>query len=596
MAKSFYKKNRPAAPLQWQVHPIWPGRSQLARQLHIPELIAQFLYNRGVDQFPQAQQFLQPSLNDLIEPRRLAGIDKAVQRIRRALADNEKIVLYGDYDVDGIAGVAILWRCLHLAGRQVEYYVPHRIDEGYGLNVEAIRLLAGKGARLIVTVDCGITAHESAREAARLGVDLIITDHHKIEAQIVPAQAVLHPDLPGQDYPNKDLCGAGVAFKLAWALAQEFSGSQKVSDEFREFLVSATALAGLGTIADVVPLLGENRVLARFGMQGLSGSTDQGIKALIEAAGLTGEKLQSSDVGFRLAPRLNAAGRMGHARLAVELFTKSSPDRAKEIAAYLESQNRLRQKIEKEITDQALQQVLHLGMEADDWYGMVLAGENWHAGVVGIVASRIVDKYHRPAVVISLQEGKSQGSCRSIPGFDICQALENCACHLLSFGGHAMAAGLSLEPDKIDTFRQAFNDYARQNIQIQELTRSLFVDAQVALQELTVPVVELIERLGPFGQGNPPIKLLAQNLKLVSPPRTMGRKGEHLQLLVAAKDDDNPYLTPGGVMRAVAFGKARWQKKLQTADSFDLVFEPVINRFNGNCTVEMIAEDFRVPE
>ena len=271
--------------------------------------------------------FLQPSMNNLIEPGRLSGMAAAVKRIREAMRDAEKIVLYGDYDVDGIAGVSILWQCLKLAGTEVEYYVPHRLDEGYGLNVEAIEELAGRGTKLIVTVDCGVTAQGPAARAAELGVDLIITDHHAIEGELPPAVSVVHPCLAGGDYPNEYLCGAGVAFKLAWGLAQEFSGAKKVSSEFREFLVSALGLAALATIADVVPLVGENRTIAQFGLSGLAGSSDKGIRALIRAAGLDGERLSSSDVGFRLGPRLNAAGRMGHARLAVELFTNSTEER-----------------------------------------------------------------------------------------------------------------------------------------------------------------------------------------------------------------------------------------------------------------------------
>ena len=333
---------------QWEVKPHWPEREQLAKQLSTSELIAQLLYNRGIDSKSEAQQFLQPALNDLIDPHRMTGIAPAVKRIQKALHDNEKIVLYGDYDVDGITGVAILWHCLKLAGVEVEYYVPHRLTEGYGLNSEAIEKLADKGAQLIVSIDCGITACAEAKLAKELGIDLIITDHHTQDEHLPDAYAIVHPNLPDQDYPNQHLCGAAVAFKLAWALAQQISGSKKVTPEFRSFLLNATALAALGTIADVVPLVGENRILTSFGLAGLAQSKNIGIQALIQACGLDGEKLDSTDIGFKLAPRLNAAGRMGHARLAVELFTKSSPQKAAEIAVYLEQQNRLRQKNRKE--------------------------------------------------------------------------------------------------------------------------------------------------------------------------------------------------------------------------------------------------------
>ncbi len=593
--KAMATKQHPEKTI-WCVKETWQQREEFANRLGIPALIAQLLYNRGISEFEQAKRFLQPSLNDLIEPQKLYGLATAVRRIRQAMSKGEKIVLYGDYDVDGITGVAILWRCLKLAGGEVDYYVPHRIEEGYGLNTDAIRHLAEKGTQLIVTIDCGITGIKSANLAAELGVDLIITDHHKIEGELPKATAIIHPNLPGQDYPNRNLCGAGVAFKLAWGLAQEFSGAQKVSADFRDYLLNVTALVSLGTIADVVPLQGENRVLTVFGMEALINSLDQGIMAIMKAAGLQKGKLLSSDIAYRLAPRLNAAGRMGHARLAVELLTKSSDKRSAEIANYLESQNRQRQKVEKRITAEALEQVKVLGMNKKNWRGIVVAGENWHGGVIGIVASRVVEKYQRPTVVISLQGEKAMGSCRSVPGFDIYRALTNCESCLQTFGGHAMAAGINIDPNQIDLFREAFNRYACENLTEQDLVSKIEADAEVKLQDLDVPTVERIERLGPFGSGNPEVKLIVRGLRLASPPRRMGQKADHLQLTVAAKEDPQAHMNAGAVMRAVAFNKVSWEKKLIDADSFDLLFEPVINRYNGSVTAEMMVHDIQIPE
>ena len=580
----------------WRVKPAWAGREALARQLRVPALVAQLLHNRGVSELEQARRFLQPTLNDLIDPAELGGMADAIRRIRQAMAEGEKIVLYGDYDVDGIAGVAILWHCLRLAGVEAEYYVPHRLEEGYGVNEEAVRQLAGQGAKLIVTVDCGVGALASAALARELGVDMVVTDHHRLSGPLPEVSAVVHPDLPGSSYGNKDLCGAGVAFKLAWGLAQSLSQSQRVGSDFREFLVSATGLAALGTVADVSSLTGENRSLAYHGLAGLAASTNVGIQALIEAAGLGGAKLDSFDIGFKLAPRLNAAGRMGHARLAVELFTRSGPARAQEIASYLENQNRQRQQVEKELTGVALDQVGALGMDKKAWRGIVVAGENWHGGVIGIVASRLVDRYYRPTVVISVQGDEAMGSCRSIEGFDICAALGACGEHLSSYGGHAMAAGLRLETGRIEPFREAFNREAQARLGQEALGRWLEVDAEVELTELSLPTVEMIERLGPFGSGNPKVHLAGRRLCLAGPCRRMGQRGDHLQLLVAGKDDATAHLRPGGVLRAVAFGKAKWEKVLADAECFDMVFQPVINRFKGNTTVEMIVEDLRVGE
>ncbi len=578
----------------WRLKPAWAEREAFARQLRVPPLVAQLLYNRGVRQLEAARRFMQPTLKDLIDPAELGGMADAIGRIRQAMTRGEKIVLYGDYDVDGIAGVSILWHCLRLAGVEAEYYVPHRLDEGYGVNAEAVRQLASQGAKLIVTVDCGVGAQDSAALARELGVDMVVTDHHQLNGALPEVAAVVHPDLPGSSYGNKDLCGAGVAFKLAWGLAQSLSPSQRVEADFREFLVSATGLAALGTVADVSPLTGENRSLAYHGLAGLEASTNVGIRALIEAAGLGGAKLDSFDIGFKLAPRLNAAGRMGHARLAVELFTRSGPARAQEIASYLETQNRQRQKVEKELTATAMEQVKALGMDKEGWRGIVVAGEQWHGGVIGIVASRLVDRYYRPTVVISRQAGESMGSCRSIEGFDMCEALGACKEHLSSFGGHTMAAGLRLESKQIEAFREAFNCEARARLDEESLQRCIDVDAEVALADLSRAAVEVIERLGPFGAGNPKVRLAARRLCLAGPCRRMGQRGDHLQFLVAGKDDTTAHLRPGGVLRAVAFGKAKWEKVLADADHFDVVFQPVINRFKGNTTVEMIVEDLQV--
>ncbi|MCH9022919.1 MAG: DHH family phosphoesterase, partial [Planctomycetes bacterium] len=308
-----YQSKKSLAPAQWDLKTPWPHCHELAQKLNVPDLVAQLLYNRGITDEIEAEKFLNPSLSDLIEPDRLSGIEPAVKRIQRALEQKQKIVIYGDYDVDGITGVAILWHCLKLAGADVDFYVPHRIDEGYGLNPEAVEKLAQNNTQLIITVDCGITDFAAADVAQKHNVDLIITDHHKIDNSLPHACAIVHPLLENQNYPNKNLCGAAVAFKLAWAIAQQLSGAKKVSPAFRDFLLNATSFAALGTIADVVPLLGENRALAKFGLQGLAHSQNIGIKAIIKAARLEGAKLDSTDIGFQLAPRLNAAGRMGHA-------------------------------------------------------------------------------------------------------------------------------------------------------------------------------------------------------------------------------------------------------------------------------------------
>ena len=582
----------------WQVAPDWPGREALARRLRVSPIVAQLLHQRNLDDPETARKFLQPSLNDLVDPAGVPGAMAAVERISQAVSNHERIVIYGDYDVDGLTGTAILWHCLRLAGAEVDFYVPHRLEEGYGLNSQAIDSLVKEGAKLIITVDCGISAVEPAKVAAAAGVDLIITDHHRIDSDLPACNSIVHPALPGSRYPCQDLSGAGVAFKLAWLLAQRFTpatASQskapstngpgiRVSDSFREFLVSATALVGLGTVADVVPLTGENRILAAYGLKGLANSSHPGLQALLESAGLTSAKLDAYDIGFKLAPRLNAAGRMGHARLALELLTRASPARAAKIAAYLEQQNRLRRKVEKDIVDQAVQQVAERGLDKPDTMAIVLAKEGWHAGVIGIVASRIVDKYHRPTVVIAIEDGTGQGSARSIPGFNIFEAFHACGSWLDTYGGHAMAAGLRISADNIEPFTQAFSEYAHKQLKPADLQRPLHIDAAASLDMITEELLLDLNRLAPFGQGNPRPILATEGCTVVDEPRCVGKTGQTLQFVVARD---------GTTRKCVAFRQANLFKKLSTCKTVSLAYRIILNDFNGYRTAELQIEDMR---
>jgi single-stranded-DNA-specific exonuclease len=424
----------------WIIQPPNDHSAELARSLKVSPLLAQVLINRGITDTSTASTFLRPKLTDLIDPNEMPGIGRAVQRLKQAITSEEKITLYGDYDVDGITGVAILWQVLRLLGANVDYYIPHRVDEGYGLNLQAVESLARSGSNLLVTVDCGVTAFDASELAGQLGLDLVITDHHQPAqppvgdvksfdyAQDMPqisdfrlpkAVAIVHPALQ-ETYPNQDSAGAMVAFKLAWALANEFSTGRKLEPRLREFMLSATSLAAMGTVADVVDLRGENRVLTSYGLKALPGCKLSGIQALIETAGLTGHQLDSFHIGFRLAPMLNAAGRMGHARLAVELLTSESPIRSMQIAEYLKEQNVQRQQCERKIFKQACEMIVERDLNHPDRKSIVLASEDWHTGVIGIVASRIVDKFYRPTIMINAgatENGLAQGS----PAF-VCSA------------------------------------------------------------------------------------------------------------------------------------------------------------------------------
>jgi single-stranded-DNA-specific exonuclease len=572
---------------QWVIAPTWHGCPDMAAKLRVSPIVAQVLYNRGLEAADAARRFLDPQLTDLYPPERLFGVAAAADRIARAVRRQEHIVIYGDYDVDGITGIAILWHCLRVGGVECDVYIPHRIEEGYGLNTEAIERLAADGARLVVTVDCGITAREQARRARNLGIDLIVTDHHAPPAELPEAQAIVHPAIG--EYPNPQLSGAGVAMKLAWAISQRltpgFTGS--VAPEFRESLIDATALAALGTIADVVPLVGENRILARYGLSHLRQCRLPGIQALIEATGLQGEKIDSYHVGFVLAPRLNAIGRMGHARLAVELLTRADAARAGEIALYLDQQNRQRQTIEKKILSQARRMVLDARLDGDAKRAIVLAHEGWHAGVVGIVAARLVEEFCRPTVLVALDSETGQGSARSVRHFHMHDALTRCKEHLISYGGHAMAAGLKIRAEAFPVFAEAFTDHANNVLTAADLVPKVRLEGEADLDGFTEPVINDLQRLGPFGQSNPRPRWATPWVELLGEPRVVGKGGDHLQLTVRQGQT---------VRRAIAFGQAGCQQSLKDHRRCRLAFEPIINDFNGRRTVELQVVDFQWPE
>jgi len=572
---------------QWVISPPDERAGQLARSLKVSPLLAQVLINRRITDAHTGGVFLKPKLTQLIEPSRLPGVEAAVGRLKQAIKNKEKITIYGDYDVDGITGVAILWQILRLLGADVDYYIPHRIDEGYGLNTEAVRSIVESGSKLLVTVDCGITAFSSAELAGQLGLELIITDHHQLEPELPKAVAVVHTALE-QSYPNQESSGSMVAFKLAWAIADEFKAGDKLEPKLREFMLNATSLAAMGTIADVVDLRGENRILTSYGLKALPECKLPGVQALIESAGLTGQGLDSFHIGFRLAPMLNAAGRMGHARLAVELLTNDSQIRSMQIAQYLKEQNSKRQQCERKVFKQACEMIAEFGLSHPDRRSIVLADKNWHGGVIGIVASRIVEKFYRPAILISTgaaENDVAQGSGRSIPGFCLLSAIKACSKHLVRYGGHKMAAGLKIEPDKIDRFAADFEDYARQNLNEDDVVTKLYIDAVASLNEsANMQIVSELQMLGPFGQGNPEPVFATKGVRLASVPRKVGSGGDHLQLTIT----DNK-----SAVRCIGFRFGKFEKKLLDNEFFNVAYQPQLNTYNGNTNVQFVITDIQ---
>lgn len=576
---------------QWRIYPHSPERiAALERAAGVSAVVARLLICRGLDDPVRARDFLDPKLAQLRDPGELPGVPAAVERIARAIAARERIVVYGDYDVDGMTATSLLVQCLRLLGADAGYYVPHRLEEGYGLNHEALRTLASQGAKLVVTVDCGITSAAEAATARSIGLDLIITDHHEFGPELPEAAAIVHPRLPGTAYPFAGLSGAGVSFKLAWALCQQASGAKKVGEPMRNFLLSAVGWAALGTVADMVPLVDENRVLVQHGLASLKERPGLGLAALMRLAELDQKpRLATDDVGFALAPRLNAAGRLGQAQLAVELLITTAPERATALAEYLNELNNSRQSLERSIYLAALKQVQRFDVENDA--ALVLAERGWHPGVIGIVAGRLVDKFHRPVILVALDElgvKPGVGSARGVPGFNLHEALAACTEHLLSHGGHAAAAGLKIDDHKLDDFRTDFCQCVAEAIALERRTAELAIDAEVSFGELTLSVLNQIERLAPFGQHNPRPLLCASGVTLAGPPRRIGGGERHLSLKLAQ----------GGVaLRAIAFGGGEWAEELAAVRGpLSVAFHPIINEFRGRRSVELQLADWRAAE
>lgn len=536
--------------------------------------------------------FLDPSMTSLHDPSLLPGLDLAARRILGAARGGERVVIYGDYDVDGISASAILYHAIrHVAPEaRVSTYVPHRVEEGYGLNAEAIAKLAGEGARVIVTVDCGVTATGPAEIAGSLGVDLIITDHHATpeRAEDFPrAYAIVHPRLPGTApaYPFGDLSGSAVAFKLAWRLATLAAGTERVGASTRGVLLDLLALASLGVIADVVPLRGENRVIARHGLARLKSTSCAGLDAIIEASGLSGSRISAEDVGFRLAPRLNACGRLGHAREAMELLTTARGERAKALAEELTRLNEERRVMERRIFEQACELAESGGMASPDHPAIVLAHPEWHQGVVGIVCSRLVERYARPVILMQDHGEACHGSGRSVEGVSLVEALRGCAGRLLAFGGHEMAAGLKVARAEMDAFREAFVERCRESLGGRELVATEAYDLEVDLAELGAGAVRGLSAMAPFGRDNPAVVVRVIGVRVAGEPQRMGAGGRHLAMHVSRERG-------GPAWRCVAWNWGERVRDIPPGATLDLLATPEVSGWSGG--VELVVRDVAI--
>ena len=564
--------------MRWQVATIHSESVlQIARQLNLPPLLARLLVLRGIDTPESATRFLNPNLNQLHDPFLMAGMDAAVHRLRRGIERQEKILIYGDYDVDGTMAVVVLLTALRSLGAAVDAHVPHRLTDGYGMRKSVIEQAAAQSYAVVLSVDTGIREHEVIDRARELGVDCIVTDHHLPDDSLPPACAILNPRRKDCGYPEKNLCGAGVAFKLAQALlGKDGTG---VTDRM---LMSYLKIVAIGTIADIVPLTGENRVIAHFGLQGLLSPVNPGLEALLAVSGLAGKTITSGDVGFRIAPRLNAAGRMQNARDVIDLFTTSDAVRAREIAERLESLNRERQRVEAEILSHVTK-FMDQHPDKRECYSLVLSGEGWHRGVIGIVAQRVVELYHRPTLVIGIEDGIGQGSARSIAGFHLLNALTQSSDLFDRFGGHAQAAGFTLPASRIGELETRLEAYCRSVLQPHDLEPALRVDAEINLDEAYGGLFDELRRLEPYGFGNPTPTFVARNARLLESPRVL--KEKHLKLRVAqgAQSFD-----------ALGWGWAGRCGPLASGQKMDLAFALDENNFQGRKSMQLILKDLKV--
>ena len=535
--------------------------ARLARALSIHPLAARVLATRGLADPAAAVRFLSPRLEDLPDPFTMKGMEAAVGRIVRAVERGEPIACYGDYDVDGVTSTTLLSGFLQAVGAEVSTYVPHRLVEGYGLNAAAVQRLAGEGARLIVTLDCGITSVAEVAEAARLGVDVVVVDHHTVPVELPAASAILNPHQAGCAYPSKHLAAVGVTFNLALALRRRLRergrfGSSRPEPNLRE----ALDLVALGTVADVVPLVEVNRLLVRFGLVELGKARRQGIRALLRVAGVATGEVTAAQVGFRLGPRINAAGRLDDAGRGVRLLSTSDPAAADALAEELDRENRARQVIERQMLEEALADAALL--VAGGARGLVLSRPGWHPGVVGIVAARVVERFHRPAVLVGVAGGVGKGSGRSIERFHLHEALSACSGHLQRFGGHRHAAGVTIDPGAIAAFREAFELHAASVLRDEDLVPRTRIEGWVDGAMLDERAATDLERLAPFGAGNPePVFGLRVR---PSRARQVGAAGIHLKLVLADRDaiafqlGDRLALCSGPVEAAVSVGFDDW--------------------------------------
>ena len=549
--------------------------SSVKKAFRTSEVIARVLANRNILNPNLARPFFTPNLDMLHNPYLMQDMDKAVERVLKNIKSGKPIMVFGDYDVDGTTGAAALYLAFQKFGADVTYYIPDREKEGYGLSYHGIEIAKDNGIDLIITCDCGINAFEQVDFANEQNIDIIITDHHTTDTELPKAHAILNPKREDCDYPFKGLCGGGVAFKLITAIGNKLN--MPLTD-YEEIIPLIT----LGIAADVVPIKDENRVLVHHGLNILKNLEKPGLKTLLELAGLKGH-ISVGQLVFSIAPRINAAGRLGDANRAVELLVTDDQDKARLLAKELDNENKRRQMIQQAVVDEAL---LKVNAEADlkNENALVLANAGWHPGVVGIVASKIKEEFNRPTIIIALENGSGKGSARSVAGFDLYEALTACKTHLDGYGGHPMAAGLTLSNQKLEDFKKAFIDFANERLTKENLQATLTLDSEMALQDITPRFMEFLDKLSPYGPGNMRPKFAIRNVEIAGAPKVIGKTGEHIRFKIKQGLKSYP---------AVGFGLSNKYEMLITGQPVDIACVVETNEWQGNTSIQMNVRDIK---
>ncbi len=572
----------PRLSKRWVVREPEAERARgLARSLNVSPIVASLLIARGYEDEQSARKFLRPSPDQLHDPSLMLGMTDAVARVLRAIDAGEKILVYGDYDVDGTTGTVVLRRALNLLGAQTGFHVPHRFTEGYGIQQEALEKARDEGYSLVISVDCGIRAFEPLHWARDNGLDVIVTDHHLPDEGegAPPAFCVLNPNQHGCNYPDKNLAGVGVAFKLAHALFRERGREAQIGGFLK--------MVAIGTVADVAQLTGENRTIVALGLKDLPKAANPGLRALMEVAGLTaGSGMTAYDLGFRIGPRINAAGRMDAARAVVELFEATDPKEATRLAEHLDARNRERQSVQQEIVKRAIEELESSADRSLQTHVAVISGDDWHRGVIGIAASKIAERINRPCVVISLEGDEGHGSARSIEAYHLLDGLTACADLFIKFGGHSHAAGLTIKRANISELRRRLNEHAASHLTEQDLVPTLRIDMELPAEAITLSLAEELQALEPFGAGNPRPHFLTRDLRILAEPRIM--KEKHLKLRVAG--------TQNRPLEAVWWSGVEELngRTLSTGQRIELAYTVEPNTWKGETRLQLIVKDMRV--